>query len=104
MIIKEICIKYFGNHTLIEKSSITEDIQERVKELVLQINHDYGKTDQPSWSVSCVVHPKSWTVALNKVLCSREGVQHASKTKFSAEFKAKVVLEIISGSKSAAEM
>jgi ABC-type glycerol-3-phosphate transport system substrate-binding protein len=29
-----------------------------------------------------VVHPKSWTVAINKVDCSREGVQHASKTKF----------------------
>ncbi|MEW6285823.1 MAG: DUF2277 domain-containing protein [Chloroflexota bacterium] len=29
-----------------------------------------------------VVHPKSWTVVLNKVHCSTEGVQYASKTEF----------------------
>ena len=36
-----------------------------------------------------VVHPESWTVTLNKVHCSREGVQHASKTKFQRRVQGK---------------
>jgi len=32
--------------------------------------------------IDFVVHPKSWTITLNKVDCSTEGVQYASKTEF----------------------
>ncbi len=53
------------------------------------------------------MHPKTWTVALNKInyRTRQEGAQNGKNEKvFSAEFKAKVVLEIISGSKSMSEV
>lgn len=43
---------------------------------------DYEGLEGKAFFLACVVHPRSGTDVLNKVHCSREGVQNAPKTKF----------------------
>lgn len=50
------------------------------------------------------MYPKSWTVAENNIHCSAKGCTMTHRRQFSPEFKAQVVLEVVSGAKSAAEI